>query len=228
MWRAGDADPQYPGLTRRQRDIVCFCTDHYQRHGYPPTLREIGTAVGLKSTSSVDYQVRELQRKGYLSRDVGRPRTTRPRTLATEAAVPQAPPEPGEDGWTLVQVIGRIAAGGPITAVDLPGEYVPVPPGIAGAHEHFALEVVGDSMIGKAIISGDRVVVRRGCEVRNGDTVVARFDSDTSPEGDATLKTFKRVGGHVWLLPENPAYDPMPGDEATIVGKVVYISRTTC
>jgi len=127
MWRAGDADPQYPGLTRRQRDIVCFCRDHYQRHGYPPTLREIGAAVGLKSTSSVDYQVRELQRKGYLSRDLGRPRTTRPRTPTREAAAPQAPPGPGEDGRTLVQVIGRIAASGPITAVDLPGEYVPVP-----------------------------------------------------------------------------------------------------
>jgi len=230
LWRAGDADPQYPGLTRRQREIVCFCRDHCQRHGYPPTLREIGAAVGLKSTSSVDYQVRELQRKGHLSRDLGRSRTTRPRTPAREATAPQAPPGPGEDERTLVQVIGRIAAGGPITAVDLPGEYVPVPPSIAGTYEHFALEVVGDSMIGKAIISGDRVVVRCGCEVSNGDTVVARFDSDSSPEaspeGDATLKTFKRVGGHVWLLPENPAYDPMPGDRATIVGKVVYISRT--
>lgn len=230
MARAGDADPQHPGLTRRQRDIVCFCGDHYQRHGYPPTLREIGAAVGLKSTSSVDYQVRELQRKGYLSRDLGRPRTTRPRTPAMEAAAPQAPPEPGEDGRTLVPVIGRIAAGGPITAVDLPEEYVPVPPGISGTHEHFALEVVGDSMTGKAILSGDRVVVRYGCAVRNGDTVVARFDPDTTPEappeGDATLKTYKQVDGHVWLLPENPAYDPIPGDRAKIVGKVVYISRT--
>jgi len=168
--------------------------------------------------------VRELPRKGYLSRDLGRPRTTRPRTPAMEAAGPQAPPEPGEDGRTLVQVTGRI------TAADLPGEYVPVPPGICGTHEHFALEVAGDSMIGKAIISGDRVVVRYGCEVRNGDTVVARFDPDTNPEappeGDATLKTFKQVDGHVWLLPENPAYDPIPGDRAKIVGKVVYISRT--
>jgi len=147
-----------------------------------------------------------------------------------EAAAPQAPPGPGEDGRTLVQVIGRIAAGGPITAASLAEEYVHVPPGIASTHEHFALQVVGDSMIGKGIISGDRVVVRCRCEIRNGDTVVARFDSDTSPEaspeGDATLKTFKRVGGHVWLLPENPAYDPIPGDRATIVGKVVYISRT--
>jgi repressor LexA len=129
-----------------------------------------------------------------------------------------------------VQVIGRTAAGGPITAVDLPGEYVPVPPGISSTYEHFALEVAGDPVTGKAIISGDRAVVRYGREVRNGDTVVARFDSDTtpeaSPEGDATLKTFKQVDGHVWLLPENPAYDPIPGDRAKIVGKVVYISRT--
>lgn len=229
MGHAGDGGPHDPGLTRRQRDIVSFCADHYENHGYPPTLREIGAAVGLKSPSGVDYQVRELQRKGYLSRDLGRPRTTRPRTLAREVASHLAP-DPGEDGWTLVQVIGRIAAGGPITAVDLPGEYVSLPPGISSTYEHLALEVVGDSMIGKAIISGDRVVVRCGCPVSNGDTVFARFDPDTnpdaSPEGDATLKTFKKVGRHVWLLPENPAYDPILGDRAKIAGKVVYISRT--
>ena len=227
MRHAGDADPQHPGLTRRQQDIVWFCKYHIERNGYPPTLREIGAAVGLKSTSSVAYQLQGLQRKGCLGRGLGRPRTTLPRLPARDAA-PQTSPGLGEHGQTLVQVIGRIAAGGPITAADVAGEYVLVPPGMAGAHEHFALEVVGDSMIGKAIISGDRVVVRRGCEVRNGDTVVARFDdSDTSPEeGEATLKTFKRVGGHVWLLPENPAYDPIPGDGATIVGKVVYVSRT--
>src|SRR6266567_1502969 len=201
MLQAGDGGPQYPGLTRRQRDIVCFCSDHYQCHGYPATLREIGAAVGLKSTSSVHHQVRQLQRKGYLSRDRGRPRTTRPRTPTREITAPQASLDQGDDGWTLVQVIGRIAAGGPIDAVDLQEEYVPVPPSISTTHEHFALEVIGNSMIGKAIISGDRVVVRPGGEARNGDTVVARFDSDTTPEappeGDETLKTFKRVGGHV-------------------------------
>ena len=229
MGSAGHADPQYPGLTRRQRDIVSFCRDYFQRRDYSPTLREIGAAVGLKSTGSVEYQVQQLREKGWLSRESGRPRTIKALKPARQAALP-APPASGDDGWTLVQVTGRIAAGGPIDAVDLPGESVPVPPGIAGPREHFALEVVGDSMTGKAIISGDRVVVRCGCEVRNGDTVVARFDSDAtpdaSPEGDVTLKTFKRVDGHVWLLPENPAYDPIPGDRATIVGKVVYVCRT--
>jgi repressor LexA len=219
-------DPQRPSLSRRQRDIVRFCEDYIECNGYPPTLREIGTAVGLKSTSSVEYQVRELQRKGYLSRDLGRPRTTMP----TRATGPQSLPRHGEHGRTLVPVIGRIFAGGTVAAVQLAEgeEYVHMPPGIVSTHEHFGLEVVGDSMIGKAIVSGDRVVVRCGCEVRNGDTVVARFDdSDTSPEeGEATLKTLKRVGGHVWLLPENPAYDPILGDQATILGKVVYVSRT--
>jgi repressor LexA len=225
--RAYDHDPRYPGLTGRQRDIVCFCTDHIERNGYPPTLREIGTAVGLRSPSGVAYQVKELKRKGYLSSGSGQPRTTMPRMPARETA-PRASPGPGEYEGTPVQVVGRIAAGERITAMDLAEEYVYLPPGIAGTHEHFALEVVGDSMIGKAILSGDRVVVRYGCEARNGDTVVARFDdSDTSPEeGEATLKTLKRVGGHVWLLPENPAYDPILGDEATILGKVVYVSRT--
>jgi repressor LexA len=218
-------EPRYPGLTRRQQDIISFFTDHARHNDYPPTLREIGAAVGLKSASSVSYQVQELQRKGYLSRQGGRPRTTTLRQPAVELA-PQAPPWPDEHGQVTVPVIGRIAAGAPISAVDLAEEYVHVPAGIAGPHEHFALEVVGDSMIGKAIINGDRVVVRCNCEVRNGDTVVARFESDTSPEGEATLKTFKRAGGHVWLMPENPAYEPILGDEATIVGKVVYTFRT--
>ena len=222
-------DSRGPGLTRRQRDIVRFCEDYIERNIYSPTLREIGEAVELKSTSSVSYQVRQLQLKGRLSHDVGRPRTTIP-TRPTRTVSPQPPPGPGEHGRTLVPVIGRTAAGGTVTAVNLADgeEYVHVPPGILGTHEHFALEVAGDSMIGKAIIDGDRVVVRCGCEVRNGNTVVARFDdTDTSPEeGEATLKTFKRVGGHVWLLPENPAYDPILGDDATILGKVVYVSRT--
>jgi repressor LexA len=215
-----------PGLTWRQHGIIRFFEDFIGRNGYAPTLREIGAAVGLKSTSSVSYQVQKLRKMGRLSRDFGRPRTTVP----TRVVRPQSPPGPGGHGRTLVPVIGRIAAGGTVTAVSLVGgeEYVLVPPGIVSAHEHFALEVVGDSMIGKAIIDGDRVVVRCGCEVRNGDTVVARFDdSDTSPEeGEATLKTYKRTGGHVWLLPENPDYDPILGDEAIILGKVVYISRT--
>jgi repressor LexA len=215
-----------PGLTRRQRDIVRFCKNYIERNGYAPAMREIGAGVGLKSTSGVSYQVQELQRMGCLSRDVGRPRTTMP----ARAIASQSPPGPGEHGRTLVPVIGRTHAGGEVTAFKLAEgeEYVHVPPGIVGTHEHFALEIAGDSMIGKAIIDGDRVVVRCGSEVRNGDTVVAWFgDSDTSPEeGEATLKTFKRIGGHVWLLPENPAYDPILGDAATIVGKVVYISRT--
>lgn len=217
---------QPPGLTRRQRDIIRFFEDFIGRNGYAPTLREIGAAVGLKSPSSVSYQVQKLRKMDCLSRDFGRPRTTVP----TRAVRPQSHRGRGGHGRTLVPVISRTAAGGTVTAVDLTGweEYVHVPSSIAGAHEHFALEVAGDSMIGKAIIDGDRVVVRRGCEARNGDTVVAWFEnSNTSPEqGEATLKTYKRVGGHVWLMPENPAYDPIPGDEAIILGKVVYVSRT--
>jgi repressor LexA len=216
---------QPPGLTRRQRDIIRFCSSYIERNGYAPTMREIGAGVGLKSTSSVSYQVQELREMGHLSRDFGRPRTTIP----TRAVGPLPQSRPTMNGRTLVPVIGRTFAGGTVTAVNLAEEeYVHVPSGIVGTHEHFALEVVGDSMVGKAIIDGDRVVVRRGSEARNGDTVVAWFrDSDTSPEeGEATLKTYNRTGGHVWLLPENPDYDPILGDEATILGKVVYVSRT--
>jgi repressor LexA len=195
--------PDDPDLTQRQRALRRFYEDYIEQNVHAPSMREAAAAVGLKSTSSVAYQLEQLRKKGYLSSDFGRPRTTIP----TRKAHPQSPPGSGARERTLVPVVGRIAAGGEVTAVDLTAgeEYVHVPPGIVGAHDHFALEVAGDSMIGKAIIDGDRVVVRSGSEARNGDTVVAWFpDADTSPEqGEATLKTYKRVGGHVWLIGES-------------------------
>lgn len=219
-------EPNDPDLTHRQRAIVRFYEEYIKRNVHAPSMREVCAAVGLASTSSVAYQLKQLRRKGYLSGHFGRPRTTIP----IRKARPQSPQGPGAHRRTLVPVVGRIGASPRLTAADLTAgeEYVHVPPGIVGAHEHFALEVTGDSMIGKAIVNGDRVVVRRGSEARNGDTVVAWFpDTDTSPEeGEATLKTYKRTGGHVWLLPENPDYDPILGDEAVILGKVVYVSRT--
>ena len=225
MTFADDGDPPHADLTSRQAAIVRFCQDYRERKGYPPTFLEIGAAVGLKSAASVSYQVKQLRRKGYLDFDPGRPRTTTPRARLRTAAS-QASPGPGIERTAQVQVIGRIAAGGPITAMDLDGEYVYVDPSLIRAHEHFALEVVGDSMIGKAIIDGDRVVIRTGDDVSNGDIVVARFPSEASSEGEATLKTYKQVGGHIWLLPENPAYEPFIGDEAEILGKVVHVDRT--
>jgi repressor LexA len=228
---SADDNPRHPDLTPRQQSIVRFVEDYFARIGYPPTLREIATAVGLKSPSSAHYQVTRLKQKERLSHDFGRPRTTKPRGPA-RTVVPLTAASLGSREGSLIPVVGRVAAGGTVTAMNLTGqtdEYVSVPPGIASApHEYFALEVTGDSMIGRAILDGDRVVVRYGSEARNNDIVVAQFrDTATSPEEDeGTIKTYKRLGGRVWLMPENSAYAPIPGDQAKILGRVVHLSRT--
>jgi repressor LexA len=121
--------------------------------------------------------------------------------------------------------VGRIAAGGPILADQLIEEIVPLPRQLVGEGELIILTVVGDSMIDAAIADGDWVVVRRESDIENGDIVAAMIESDTSADREATVKTFKKQDGHVWLIPHNPAYAPIPGDHATIVGKVVAVLR---
>ena len=122
-------------------------------------------------------------------------------------------------------LVGRIAAGGPILADELIEDVIPLPKQLVGEGELIALRVVGDSMIGAAIADGDWVVVRRESDVENGDIVAAMIESDTSADREATVKTFKKTDGHVWLIPHNPAYTPIPGDEAKILGKVVAVLR---
>ena len=122
-------------------------------------------------------------------------------------------------------LVGRIAAGGPILADELIEDVIPLPKQLVGEGELIALRVVGDSMIGAAITDGDWVVVRRESDVENGDMVAAMIESDTSADREATVKTFKKTDGHVWLIPHNPAYTPIPGDEAKILGKVVAVLR---
>ncbi len=124
-----------------------------------------------------------------------------------------------------VPLVGRIAAGGPILADELIEDVIPLPKQLVGEGELIALRVVGDSMIGAAIADGDWVVVRRESDVENGDIVAAMIESDTSADREATVKTFKKTDGHVWLIPHNPAYTPIPGDEAKILGKVVAVLR---
>lgn len=213
------------GLTPRQRMIIDAIEDSMQRCGYPPTLREIGEAAGLASTSSVSYQLSTLEKKGYLSRGVGRPRTAVVRLLA-DPDIPEPADQARSDteGQQVarVPVVGRIAAGGPILAQELFEDSFPLPRQLVGDGELIVLKVVGDSMINAAIADGDWVVVRRETDVENGDIVAATIDG---VEVEGTVKTLKRSDGHVWLIPHNPAYTPILGDEAVIVGKVVAVLR---
>jgi repressor LexA len=212
-------------LTWRQRKVLQVIRESVQRRGYPPSMREIGEAVGLTSTSSVSYQLSTLQAKGYLRRDAGRPRTVEVRLPGHPAIRPE--PEADDDNpmdiasqaAAYVPLVGRIAAGGPILAEESIEDIFPLPRQIVGEGNLFLLKVVGDSMINAAIADGDWVVVRQQPVAENGDIVAAMLD------GEATVKTFKRSADHIWLMPHNPAYTPIPGDEAEILGKVVAVLR---
>ena len=220
-------DKPDPGhvLTWRQRKVLQVIRESVQRRGYPPSMREIGEAVGLTSTSSVSYQLSTLQRKGYLRRDAGRPRTVEVRLPGHPAVRPEqdldeaVPMDITSQEAAFVPLVGRIAAGGPILAEEAIEDIFPLPRQIVGEGNLFLLRVVGDSMINAAIADGDWVVVRQQPVAENGDIVAAML------EGEATVKTFKRSADHVWLMPHNPAYTPIPGDEAEILGKVVAVLR---
>jgi repressor LexA len=217
-------DPDHV-LTWRQRKVLQVIRESVQRRGYPPSMREIGEAVGLTSTSSVSYQLSTLQAKGYLRRDAGRPRTVEVRLPGHPAIRPEpdldddSPMDITSQEAAYVPLIGRIAAGGPILAEEAIEDIFPLPRQIVGEGNLFLLKVVGDSMINAAIADGDWVVVRQQPVAENGDIVAAMLD------GEATVKTFKRSADHIWLMPHNPAYTPIPGDEAEILGKVVAVLR---
>ncbi len=228
MRRAELPDLTGRNLTPRQRKIIHVINDSVQHDGYPPTLREIGEAAGLASTSSVSHQLSVLEKKGYLSRGAGRPRTAVVCPLTGPAIEQQANHSRGDiERQRIAQVplVGRIAAGGPILADELVEDIIPLPRQLVGEGDLIMLKVVGDSMINAAIADGDWVVVRRESDVENGDIVAAMIESDTSADGEATVKTFKKSDGHVWLIPHNPAYTPILGDEARILGKVVAVLR---
>jgi len=233
-------DKPEPGhvLTWRQRKVLQVIRDSVQKRGYPPSMREIGEAVGLTSTSSVSYQLSTLQAKGYLHRDAGRPRTVEVRLPGHPAVRPEfeqdedepaaAPAAPAFDipsqEAAYVPLVGRIAAGGPIIAEQRVEDVFPLPKQLVGEGEHFLLKVSGDSMINAAITDGDWVVVRSQPTAENGEIVAAMVEGE-GPEDEATVKTFKKSDGHVWLIPHNPLYAPILGDEATILGKVVAVLR---
>ena len=205
--------------------------DWVERFGYPPSVREIGDAVGLTSTSSVHHQLRTLERKGYLRRDPNRTRAVDvrgPEDAAAEedggrraAATRRGHGRPGDlrPAPAFVPLLGNIAAGGPILAEQAVESVFPLPREIVGEGTLFLLNVRGDSMVEAAITDGDWVVVRQQPVAENGEIVAAMID------GEATVKTFKRRDGHIWLMPANPAYEPIPGDDATVLGRVVAVLR---
>ncbi len=211
------------GLTPRQLRVLEVIRESVEARGYPPSVREIGEAVGLTSTSSVSHQLKALERKGFLRRDPNRPRAVDVRgpeeMVEAGAAAVVGTDEQQMPTPTFVPVLGRIAAGGPILAEQAVEDVFPLPRELVGEGTLFLLRVSGESMIDAAICDGDWVVVRQQNVAENGDIVAAMID------GDATVKTFKRRDGQVWLLPHNPAFEPIPGEDATILGKVVSVMR---
>lgn len=224
-----DGPPDATGLTARQRRILAVIKDSVTERGYPPSMREIGVAVGLTSSSSVAHQLRVLERKGFLRRDPNRPRALevlmpvatpgRSSAASTEAAYDQTGARDNLPEPTYVPVVGRIAAGGPILAEERVEEVFPLPRRLVGDGTLFLLEVKGDSMIDAAICDGDFVVVRQQPTAENGEIVAAMI------EGEATVKTLQRKNGAIWLLPHNPAYEPIDGRDAVVLGKVVTVMR---
>ena len=225
-----DGPPDATGLTPRQQRVLAHIKDSIEKRGYPPSMREIGEAVGLTSSSSVAHQLKMLEEKGFLKRDPNRPRALEvflPEVMAARRSISGAEESTFDEtgvgdampAAAYVPVVGRIAAGGPILAEERVEDVFPLPKQLVGEGQLFLLEVRGDSMIDVAICDGDYVVIRQQPTAENGEIVAAMID------GEATVKTFQRRDGNVWLLPHNAAYDPIDGNDATILGKVTAVLR---
>ena len=192
-----------------QQRILDFIKSEIQQKGYPPSVREIANAVGLKSTSTVHGHLQRLEKRGLLHRDAMKPR-------AMEVV---GDPNFARSGTTAVPVVGRVTAGLPILAEENLEDYVALPDVMLGDGEHFILLVRGDSMIEAGILDGDYIIVRRQQEANNGDIVVAMIDDS------ATVKRFYKENGHFRLQPENSTMEPIFADEVTVLGKVISLYR---
>ena len=201
-------------LTPKQQRVYDFIQEFTSRHGYPPSVREIADGTGLKSPSTVHFHLKALERAGAIAKSAGKTRA-----ITTVGAADAGPVMEEERGQSdRVPVVGSVAAGSPILAEECVEDYLTFDTGgLAG--EHFALRVRGESMLEAGILPGDLVVVHRQQTVRSGDIVVAIF------EDEATVKTFRRLDGHVWLMPENKDYEPIDGEGCSILGKVVAVVR---
>jgi len=225
-----DGPPDATGLTPRQQRVLGHIKEAIEKRGYPPSMREIGEAVGLTSSSSVAHQLRVLEEKGFLKRDPNRPRALEvflPEVMAARRSLGAAEETQYDETdigdtvtpATYVPVLGRIAAGGPILAEERVEDVFPLPKQLVGEGTLFLLQVAGDSMVDAAICDGDYVVIRQEQTAENGDIVAALID------GEATVKTFQRKNGQLWLLPHNAAYDPIDGTNASILGIVSAVLR---
>jgi repressor LexA len=225
-----DGPPDATGLTPRQQRVLGHIKEAIEKRGYPPSMREIGEAVGLTSSSSVAHQLRVLEEKGFLKRDPNRPRALEvflPEVMAARRSLGAAEETQYDETdigdtvtpATYVPVLGRIAAGGPILAEERVEDVFPLPKQLVGEGTLFLLQVAGDSMVDAAICDGDYVVIRQEQTAENGDIVAALID------GEATVKTFQRKNGQLWLLPHNAAYDPIDGTNASILGIVTAVLR---
>jgi repressor LexA len=205
-------------LTDRQREIWDFLATYVDAHGYPPTVREIGEAVGLASPSTVHAHLANLERAGLLKRDPTKPR-------ALELVGREKPVPAREYEQAKLPLVGDVAAGGPLLAEQNIEEYLGVPEPLAkGDGEEFLLRVKGDSMIDAGILDGDFVVVRRAQDARNGEIVVALAGADESAD-EATVKRFFRENGRIRLQPENSALEPIFAEHVQILGKVTGVFR---
>jgi repressor LexA len=203
-------------LTGRQQEIWDFLVDYVDRHGYPPTVREIGEAVGLASPSTVHAHLANLERAGLLKRD-----PTKPRALELSGRTRREVPAAQPAGLRL-PLVGEIAAGSPLLAEENVEDYVGVPETLRG---DFLLRVKGDSMVNAGILDGDIVVVQRAQDARNGEIVVALAGDDEAAD-EATVKTFYREGGRVRLQPENDALEPIYAPHVRLLGRVTGVFRT--
>lgn len=213
-----DSSEDHVGLTLRQRRVLEVIRESVESRGYPPSVREIGESVGLNSPSSVAHQLKVLEAKGYLRRDPNRPRAMEVLDPYGHAVDPTDSGDARPDA-VFVPVVGHIAAGGPILAEQVVETVFPLPRELVGDGDLFLLRVKGDSMIDAAICDGDYVVIRAGQTAENGAIVAALL------EDEATVKTLKQRDGHTWLMPHNPAYEPIDGDRAVIMGTVVAVLR---
>ena len=217
-----------PALTARQQKILDAIRTEIEQKGYPPSMRQIGDMVGLASLSSVTHQLGRLETMGYIRRDPKLPRAIEVLDEngvgihgSSSSSLPELPNfEVGDEDRVPVPLVGRIAAGGPITAEQSVEDVLALPRQLVGNGKLFMLKVKGDSMIDAAICDGDWVVVREQHTADNGDIVAALLDDE------ATVKVFRQVDGHTWLMPRNSNYEPIMGDRATVMGKVVSVLRS--
>ena len=211
-------------LTGRQQEIWDFLVDYVDRHGYPPTVREVGEKVGLASPSTVHAHLANLERAGYLRRDPTKPRALELIGHRRAAAAEPVELRPERETHSL-PLVGQIAAGGPLLAEENVEDYIGVPEPLSRGGEEFLLRVKGESMIEAGILDGDIVVVRRQQDARNGEIVVALVGDDESAN-EATVKRFFREEGRVRLQPENEALEPIYAKHVQILGKVVGVFRS--